>query len=609
MHRLAWEEIPRGTGAFDPENRLMIATGPLTGTPAPTSGRIEVGGVAPQSNPEMYSHSGVGGWFGAELKYAGFDAVIIQGKAPSPCYIWINDGKAEIKDAAQLWGLGTYGTQQELKKSHGKNVRSLVIGPAGEHKSRIAVLLTENGNAAGQGGFGGVAGSKNLKAICVKGTQSINIARPDELVKLRQAVSRPPCANPLKVINDFKYFSHIVENLHCQQFNVACTHACDRFCMPAFCDVPRASRPGLHSAEIGCVGQMSIGWEVGEAWQNADPIEWPLWKKNLERGVEVIELLNEYGINQYELLGGMVPWIVMAAHEGILSEKDFGFPINPDDAEWWVKFLHMLAYREGIGDLLSEGTTRAINTLGKSKYGDTMYTGVRRFGTKQMPTPISLQQAWGYAEHNSGRGLNSSFPYPDWLLRALTWMTQTRDSNNDTHHRHQLEWMDEFRQDPYRGKMGPWMAIWDENRSEFKCSLVLCDWTFPNPYYPSAEARLYSAVTGENIMDEEAERTGDRLKNMQRAVLIRNYDRTRNVEVNEILPFFKRPDGSNGIFINEEEYAIMVDHYYQQRGWDKATGWPTRTTLEALDLKDVADTLDALGKLPVTAGAPTNVAG
>ena len=119
LHRLAWEEIPKGIGAFDPENRLMIATGPLTGTPAPTSGRTEIGGVAAQSLPEMYSHSGVGGWFGAELKYAGFDAVIISGQAPSPCYLWINDGKAEIKDARELWGLGTYGTQKELEKRHG----------------------------------------------------------------------------------------------------------------------------------------------------------------------------------------------------------------------------------------------------------------------------------------------------------------------------------------------------------------------------------------------------------------------------------------------------------------------------------------------------------
>jgi aldehyde:ferredoxin oxidoreductase len=177
-------------------------------------------------------------------------------------------------------------------------------------------------------------------------------------------------------------------------------------------------------------------------------------------------------------------------------------------------------------------------------------------------------------------------------------MTQTRDSNNDTHHRDRTEWMDEFRKDPYRGKMGPWMAIWDEHRSELKCSLTLCDWAFPKPHYSDAEAKLYSAVTGEDITEEEMDEVGERLKNMQRAVLIRNHDRSRNVEVNEILPFFKRPDGSKGISIDEEEFKIMVDNYYEQRGWDRVTGWPTRAKLEELGLQDVADDLAIIGKLP-----------
>jgi aldehyde:ferredoxin oxidoreductase len=598
MHRLAWEEIPRGTGAFDPENRLMIAAGPLTGTLSPTSGRAEVAGVAPQCFPEMYSHSGFGGWFGATLKYAGFDAIIIQGKAPRPSYLWIHDGEAEIRNANDIWGLGSYGTQKELQKSHGKDISSLVIGPAGEHKSRIAVLLTDNTNAAGQGGFGGVAGSKNLKAICVKGTKSVKIAHPDELFNIRTEISPQPSKNPAKVRASFDYEGHQIEGVPYQQFKVACTHACHTCCMPAFKDIPKITRPGLHTAQIDCIGQMAIGWEHCGVWQDTAPIEWPLWSMNLERGAEASELINEYGLNKYELLGGMIPWIAMAAYEEILTEKDFGFPININEPEWWVRFLHMLAYREGFGDLLSEGTTRAINALGKEKYGDTIYTGLRRLGIQKMQTPISLQEAWGYSGHWSGRGINASLPYPDWLLRVLTWMTQTRDSNNDTHHRSKKEWMGEFQKNPYRGDMGPAMVIWDEHRSELKCALTLCDWVFPMPYMSDIEARLYSAVTGIETTEEKMDKVGERLKNQVRAILIRNHDRTRNLEVNEILPFCKIPDGSKGITIDESEFSIMVDNYYKQRGWDRTNGWPTRTKLEELDLKDVADELAILGKLP-----------
>ena len=597
MHRYAWEKIPKGVSAFSPENILMISTGPLTGTPVPTSGRVEVGGVAAQSLPEMYSHSGIGGWFGPELKYAGYDALMIQGKSPSPCYLWINDGKAEIKSASTLWGRGAYSTQKELEKIHGRGVKSLVIGPAGEHQSRIAVLVSGASNAAGQGGFGGVAGAKNLKAICIRGTHSLKLARPEAVLETWKTVAKPPSKNPLRTNTRFEYFSHVIENVPYQTFNVACSQACDRACFPAFIDVPCASRPGLSSAELGCTAQLGIGWEVAEVsdvQREKDPLSWPLWRKNLERGMETVELMNEYGLNQYDLLGGMVPWLVMATHEGLLSEKDFGIPIDPDQPDWWARFLHMVAYREGFGDLLAEGTTRTINTLGKEKYGDTLYSGERSFGGIKMPTAVSLQQAWGYAEHYSGRGINSSEPYPDWLLGALAWMTQSRDAFNDTHRRTRMEWMEQFRADPYRGETGPWIAIWNENRSEFKCSLVICDYAFPMPYFTNAESYLFSAVTGEDITTEEVELIGERLKNVQRAVLVRNHGRTRQTEINEILPIFKKPDGSSGAVINEKEFSVLVDHYYDQRGWDRVTGWPTRGTLEKLGLNDIADELEPL---------------
>jgi len=597
-YRIAWEEIPRGTGAFDPENRLMIMNGPLAGTPSPTSGRTQVSGVAPQCSPEMYSWSGVGGWFGAELKYAGFDGLIIQGKASSPCYLWVTDDKAEIKDASDLWGLGTYDTQRELQKKHGKDVRSLVIGQAGENKSRIAVFLTDNTNAAGQGGFGAVAGSKNLKAICAKGSKSVKIAHPDELLRIRSEISPKPSKNPAIVKATFDWDGIAHHNIPGQNYWIACTHACHTRCHPAFKDVSRRTRPGYVTQSVTCIGPMVFSWPQCGAFGNESPVIWPMWDEDFARGVEADGLINEYGLNEWELLGGMIPWIAMAAHEGVLTENDFGFPININDPEWWVKFLHMLTYREGFGDILAEGTTRAINILGKEKYGDTIYTGERTHEGVPRPQPISLQEAWGYSSHWSGRGIHSALPYPDWLLRALTWMTSTRDSNDSTHHSAKSEWMEEFKQDPYRGDRGPWMAIWDEHKAELKNALTLCDWAFPMPYNSDAEARLYSAVTGIDTTEEEMDRVGERLKNMQRATLIRNHDRSRTLEVNEILPFFKRPDGTKGISIDEEEFALMVDNYYEQRGWDRVTGWPTKAKLEKLDLKDVADELAIIGKLP-----------
>jgi aldehyde:ferredoxin oxidoreductase len=600
-HRIAWEEIPKGVRAFDPENRLMIMVGPLTGTGAPTSGRTEVAGIAAQSIPEMYSWSGVGGWFGTELKYAGFDGLVMQGKATSPCYLWVTDDTVEIRDASDLWGLGTYDTQRELQIRHGKDVRSLVIGPAGENQSRIAVLLTDNTNAAGQGGFGGVAGSKNLKAICVKGTKSVQVADPERLLKIRAEISPEATKNPAQLDADFSWDGYTWEGIPGRHYWVACTHGCHTRCMPAFKDVARRTRPGYVTQSVTCIGPWVFAWQKSGAWRDLDPVKWPLWGSeeitDFARGIEADGLIQEYGLNEWELLGGMIPWIAMASHEGLLTEEDFGFPIEIDNPEWWVKTLHMIAYREGFGDLLAEGTTRAIHTLGEEEYGRTWYTGERSFQGEDRPVRVSIQEAWGYASHWSGRGIHSTLPYPDWLLRALTWMTATRDSNDDTHHRDKAEWYEEFKQDPYRGDRGPWMAIWDEHKAELKDALTLCDWAFPLPGRTSVEAELFSAVTGMETSEGEMDKAAERLKNQCRAVLVRNHDRTREVEFNEILPYFKIPDKA-GIPIDEEAFAIMVDNYYEQRGWDKETGWPTRNTLEDLDLKDVADELEGEGKLP-----------
>jgi aldehyde:ferredoxin oxidoreductase len=588
-HRLAWDEIPAGAGPFDPENRLLISVGPLTGTPAPTSGRTEIGGIAAQSCPPMYSHSGVGGWFGAELKYAGYDSVVITGAAPSPVYLWINDNTVEIRDAGRLWGLGAYDTQRRLKAIHGSDVRCLVIGPAGERRSRIAILLTDTENAAGQGGFGGVAGSKNLKGICVKGTGRVRIAHPKDLLDLRRELAPDPRKNPVVQSGKWVFDKEGVENVRYPRNRTSCTHACDRGCWFEFRDVPRRTRPGLHAGRWGCIGPYTIGWRKPMGY------DWPLWWQGFEGGFEATEMINQYGLNEWELLGGMVPWLVMGFREGVLTDRRFDIikPVLPDRPEWWMRFLKAVAYRQGIGDLLAEGVSRAIDELGREQYGEAVYHGKRK-----VPTPISLQQAWGYAGHWSGRGIHAARTFPHWLIEALVWMTATRDPLDDTHIAAKDAWMREFDRAPYHSPAGPRIAVWNEHRSELKSSLTLCDWSFPIPAKPEAESRLFSAVTGVQMDEAALERVGERSKNMQRALLVRNHDRNRETEVNEILPWFERPDATEGIVIDAEKFNGLVDAYYARRGWDRESGRPVRATLERLDLKDVADALEAAGRLP-----------
>ncbi|MCP4131104.1 MAG: hypothetical protein GY754_09000 [bacterium] len=604
-HRLAWEELSSTTKAFAPENCLFISVGPLTGTAAQCSGRATIGGISAQSYPEMYTHSGVGGWFPASLKYAGFDAVIIKGKSPFKCYLYIDDKNVNIKHADDLWGLGTYETQELLKRKHGPEVHSLCIGPAGENLSRIAILLTDTENAAGQGGFGGVAGSKNLKAVCIRGSREIQIAHPEKLLKLRKDNMQISQKTPLIENMPFIYDEQVVEELPFRRNRVSCSHSCDRHCFWNFHDVPGVTRPNLRSGKWGCVGAEAIGWH--------DPfkIKWPLWgkivkekmgmaygqitKQSAQAGFEISRLINQYGINAWDLIAGMVPWLVMADRVGVLEQEKFKeiLPINADDPEWWVKLIQAISYgkKDSIGELLSQGNYRAIKALG-TKYEDTIYKG----HDKKIPTKISLQEAWGYAGHWSGRGIHSCLEFPYYLVRALVWMTGTRDPMDDTHIRMTEEWESELVKDPYFGKATPQIAIWNENRSELKSSLTLCDWAFPNMANTKLESQLFSAVTGTEYTEEELDNVGEKLKNMQRALLIRDYDRNFEKEFNEIMPWFKRPDGTKGISVEEEKFKKTVEEYYKQRGWDK-NGRPTQKKLNDLGLHDIANELVGLGKI------------
>ena len=181
--KIFWELGCPKVPAFDPDNPLLISVGPLTGLSGPFN-RAEICSISPQSYPkELFTYSGIGGKWPSELKYAGYDGMVILGRADKPVYLSVHDEDVQIKDAGSLWGVDTFEAQKALMADDpGTSV--LTIGPAGENLSRIAIILNETGSAAGQGGFGGVMGAKNLKAIAVRGRGSVNIARPDEFLEL-----------------------------------------------------------------------------------------------------------------------------------------------------------------------------------------------------------------------------------------------------------------------------------------------------------------------------------------------------------------------------------------------------------------------------------------
>jgi len=569
--RVAWEEMPPGIDAFSPENRLLFMTGPLTGTMAPTAGgRIEVCGVAPQAYPTpRYTRSSMGGHWGPELKYAGYDGVIIQGRAEEPTYLWVQDGEAEIRDASRLWGLDTFATQKAILREQGKTVKVVCIGQAGERLVRFAVIQSGVESAAGQGGFGAVMGSKNLKAIAVRGTGGVRVARPDQFLDVCEHV-RQVIHGPMP--EDRPGFSP--EN---KSSCLACSARCLVF-----------RRVEDEVVALHC---------CSGAYPTLKPEE---------AGLKAALLADKYGLNHWEIVhgfGGSVGgWLNKCKSAGVLTEDDIGIPLEPESGEFLCEMLRRVAYREGIGDIFAEGLARAADILGK--------------GRELLP-----HVAHGYQTHWDGHIYGAPrFPY--WLVSALTWALDSRDPMVHGYASQITSWwawgkgpltIEQVKRiygkvtgceravDPeggYEHRAQP--TIWHQNRDAVKDSLQVCDIFFPLFFSrysedgygdTAAEANLFSAATGVEMTEAELDMMGERIFNLERAIMARE-GRTRAYD-EASTDYFKKPD-HEGVKMDETRFRALMDEYYDLRGWDRVTGWPTRAKLEQLGLRDVADQLDRL---------------
>ena len=355
--RIFWEIGAPKVAAFHPDNPLLVSVGPLTGAPGPFN-RAEVCGIAPQSYPrELFAYSGLGGNFPVELKYAGYDAAVVLGKSEKPVYLLVEDDRATIRDARHLWGLDTFETQKTLNGSHPK-AAALAIGPAGENLCRFAILLNETASAAGQGGFGAVMGSKNLKAIVVKGTGPHRMANPDKFLSLvaerhaagewlkgaAQTWGRPPHPSVGEQISGEMTQKYLKRFAGC--------HGCPYQCM-GFYDMPG----------VGKGAQMCV-----EAWYGF------IDQKSSEGYWEGNILSQKLGINNYELLG-LMEFVLEAIGKGVVGKKDLGLASvpqidhanEPNHGSPRAHHEFIASLLNGIADgtsLFAQGIARAAERLG-----------------------------------------------------------------------------------------------------------------------------------------------------------------------------------------------------------------------------------------------------
>ena len=616
--KIMWDEYPEPVEAFDPRNPLMAIPGALTGARSPYSGRTNICGFSPQCHPyTWFTHSSIGAYWGNEIKRAGYDGVIVTGASETPVRILIRDDQVSLLPADDLWGLDTIDTQEAIQASDGKRVKTLTIGPAGERLSRIATIHTDTTSVAGQGGFGAVMGSKKLKAISVIGSERVPVAAPERLQWLYKAVGEE-----VRGLRTFWRRTDVIEEqLRKEGGGKARITACTAYC-PSPCRLELSGVQGCHfdrkwSGGLACVS----GAFRGGHWHSIYD-----WDFGLRGGFELNMYANRLGLNHWEILMGIIPWLRTSDRQGLLHEIN-GQPVDWYSIDFWVKLLHDIAYREGMGDALAEGGIRAAPMLG---LGEEI---VRRY-----------YSGWGYSGHWDGHAsLVNRLVYPFWIVGALHWAMDTRDPASSTHGYVQnvmywgpfrgfyhndkapITW-DHMRAigervygrsdtlDPtsdYDGKAIP--AAYHGVRSVMKDCLPTDDQVFPLIYShhtedrfcrvgdidgPDVDSHLFRAGTGVDWDASEFERAAERVLNLERAIVVRHWGRDRGMD-ERVVPRFEydenwiNPEIGERMALDRLKFGPVLDEYYRLRGWDPATGWPTRERLESLGLGDVYDEMVA----------------
>ena len=580
--KIFWELGSPKVEAFHPDNPLLLAVGPLTGASGPFN-RAEICGIAPQTYPdELFAYSGFGGKFPSELKYAGYDGVVVVGKADRPVFIQIDDGDVKIQDARSLWGQDTFMTQRMLMKKYPAS-SVLAIGPAGENMSRISVILNETASCSGQGGYGAVMGSKNLKAIVVHGTGSIKIARPEKFLDLlieRQA-AREWTAGPHQTWGRSPLTGGVIARTMRRSYlkKYSGCRGCPFQCQ-GFYDIP----------DIGAGGQMCV--EAWYGWYSGNSPE-GYWEGNI--------ISQKLGVNNYELLG-IMSFLTYAIRSGAVTKKDLGLTIIPvlDNAgksQFGGQEAHHQFLTELVGGIadgsspLSQGLARAVQQLG---------SGAQRIFEAQYP-------ARGYTSHHI-----------ETIPAALHWATDSRDPFNSCHD-YTTTFGTNRRVAAYFGFKGGQMkrkdiydgaedeTAWVQHHQCVKNSLPMCEYTtMPDLYLhpPDMDVRIFessllSAVTGVDYTPDELWKAGERIWNLRRAVMVLREDRKREDDTLSHVWFKRQAGGTQHLAapLVKDDWEALKDRYYELRGWNVSNGRPERAGLEDLGLASVADQLEKAGRL------------
>ncbi len=596
--KIYWDEVPPKIDASDPENRLIFMTGPLCGVPGFAS-RFQICGKSMGTN--QFSFCNLGGSWGANLKWAGYDGVVVSGRADKPVYISIDGDEVEIKDASHFASKSAFQREKIIKDDLGDSVRVLTVGPAGDNMVSFATFLASD-DSVGSGRLAGVMGSKNLRAIAVKGDRKLKVAHPDRLSRLRGEIR--------------KLSTGYVEPLLALGMLTPRDRLKKSFCQgcPAGCVRSTYKKPDGGERKFMCEAAMFYETRAKR------------YSGNTEAAIKATELCDDLGLDTRSV-ETMIMWLSRCHKAGILTDEGTGIPLSQIGSYEFIEtLLKKIAGREGFGDVLAGGTHKAAQSLGQEaqslikdyivKTGENALYGPRLY--------ITTAIFWAMEPRLPIQNLHEvSVPVMLWHL----WLMGMKDAPANTEVLRKMArrfFGSELAVDysTYEGKARAAAMIQD--REYAKESLILCDLFWPVYFSesspdgvgdPSMESQICAAVTGREVDEAGLYKIGERNFNLQRAILVREGHRGREFdtidEYNFTTPLkgdFGNEDclvpGKDGelysrkdAVLDREQFEKMKGEFYGIRGWDVPSGLQKRAKLGELGLNEVARTLEKEGLL------------
>lgn len=564
--KLLYDEIDQTLDPLGPANKLILATGPLTGTNAPTGGRYMVVTKSPLTGAIACSNSG--GYVGAEMKYAGYDVVIVEGKAPHPVYLWINNDQVEIRDAAQVWGESTHKTEDALRAATSDEVKILGIGPAGETLSLTACIINDKHRAAGRSGVGAVMGSKNLKAVVFRGTRPVKIAHPQAFMQAAVSAVAKLKAEPGSGMGLPTYGTPGIVNV----INAHGFMPTNNFQFGQFAGAERISGETIHgeilirnkgcfACTIGCARVTKV--KAGKFQGSGEGPEYEtVWSLGAMTGVDDLAavtkanyLCNELGMDTIEA-GVAIATAMELFERGAIPEREIGRSLRFGDADALVEMTAKLGRGQGFGAALALGGARLAERYGHPE----LFMGVKGQAFPAYDGRGAQGIALGYATSNRGA----------CHLRGYTISAEVFGVPHKV--------------DPFAIEGKAALAKASQDATAFVDSTGTCVFT-TFALRPADLHIMLELATDAGYTEEEVVKIGERIWNLERLFNLKAGISAKD----DTLPrrILEEPIPAGPAKGKVARLGEMLPEYYRLRGWDPQ-GVPTQEKLKELALHPIS---------------------